>query len=59
MTLHLNSRYPCSLIKEIHKEASKPAIKSPQDLGFFDPTLQHDFSELRSYDNVYEFINHI
>ena len=58
MTLHLNS-YPCLLIKDIHKEASKPAIKSPQDLGFFDPTLQHDFPELRSYDNVYEFINHI
>ena len=59
MTLHLNSSYPCSLIKDIHKEASKPTIKSPQDLSFFDPTLQHDFPELRSYGNVRGFINHI
>ena len=59
MTLHLDSPYTCSLIKDIHKEASKSTIKSPQDLGFFDLTLQHDFPELRSYNNVYEFINHI
>ena len=58
MILYLNS-YPCLLIKNIHKEASKPTIKSPQDLGFFNPTLQHDFPELRSYSDVCEFINHI
>ena len=57
MTLYLNSFYPCLLIKNIHKEVSKPAIKSPQNLDFFDLTLQHDFPEI--YSDVREFINHI
>ena len=40
-------------------EASKPAIKSPQDLGFFDPSLGHDFPEMCLYHDVNLFISHI
>lgn len=40
------------------KEASKPT-PVPQDLGFFDSSLQQDFPEIRLFHSVHMFIDHI
>ena len=39
------------------KEDQKPT-PTPYSIGFFDPSLQHDFSELRLYYNIESFAKH-
>ena len=40
------------------QEAQKPT-PTPQDIGFFDPSLQQDFPELRLFHDVDSFIKHL
>ena len=44
--------------KAAQKEAQRPT-STPRDIGFFDPFLQFDFSELRLYHDINEFVKHI
>ena len=44
--------------KTTEKEAQRP-ISTSRDIDFFDPSLQFDFSELRLYHNINEFVKHI
>ena len=45
-------------LEEATKEAQKPT-PTPQDIGFFDPSLQQDFPELRLFHDVDSFIKHL
>ena len=64
---HIRVSPSCSFIKDIQekesqeaaeKEAQKPTPTS-RDLAFFDPSLQFDFSKLRLYHDIDEFVEHI
>ena len=42
--------------KDIQKEKK---ILTSKDIGFFDPSLRYDFSELRLYYNMNIFVNQV